>query len=378
MVPSLTVRGPYKGYSGHDCHVRNFVRCLVGLGVQVGLMDIPHWSPAKLPSAQCDPWFDQLAEPVPSAVALHFCMPHQVRPLAGKLTINFTMFEATCIPQVWVDHNLRHDLVVVPTESSRRAWLESGYPADRIMLCPLGVDGERFHPGVEPLDLLDERGRRVADYRARFLNVSEVIPRKNLLSLLRVWISNTHADDDAILIMKINHVNHHLCLIKFLRDLCFLEQEIGKSRMQAASLLFLDETFSDHEMPRLYTTATHYWSMSYGEGWDQPMTEAGAARLSLIAPDHSAYRQYLDPTIATLLPCREVPAVFNGSEELQRLFVGAKWWRPDEQAAGVALRNAIAGAGDPSSGARDRLLRDFSWKKATLRLVDILAKVHVG
>ena len=181
-VPAaLTVRGSYRGYSGYDATVRSFVRHLVAAGVRVGLVDVPEWGPGKLPDDRRDPWFDALALAVDeSAAVLHFCMPTQVVIAPGRPNVNFTMFEATRVHAAWVAHNLRHDLVIVPTESSRQAWLASGFPGERIRLCPLGVDATRFRPGIEPLDLTDRRGRRVADYAVRVLNVSEVGTRKNL------------------------------------------------------------------------------------------------------------------------------------------------------------------------------------------------------
>ena len=48
-----------------------------------------------------------------------------------------------------------------------------------------------------------------------------------------------------------------------------------------------DEEIAD--MTGLMRAATHYWSMSHGEGWDLPLSKAGAMGLSLIAPRHSAY-----------------------------------------------------------------------------------------
>src|SRR5262249_7766148 len=115
-------------------------------------------------------------------------MPHQVRLARGRLNVNYTMFEADRIPRRWVRCNLTHDLVIVPTVSSRVAWTASGFPAAQVRLCPLGVDVDRFHPGVEPLSLTTREGRPVRDYRTRVLNVSEISPRKNLLALLRVWL----------------------------------------------------------------------------------------------------------------------------------------------------------------------------------------------
>jgi hypothetical protein len=59
--------------------------------------------------------------------------------------------------------------------------------------------------------------------------VSEVVPRKNLLALLRVWIEATNTEDDAVLIMKLN-ASGSTSLLKLLRDLYFIEEEIKKRR----------------------------------------------------------------------------------------------------------------------------------------------------
>jgi hypothetical protein len=78
-------------------------------------------------------------------------MPHQVLPSHGQLTVNYTMFEADQVPPEWVARGRSHDLVIVPTPSSRDAWQGSGYPPGQLRVCPLGVDVDRFHPAREPL-----------------------------------------------------------------------------------------------------------------------------------------------------------------------------------------------------------------------------------
>src|SRR5262245_1583101 len=185
MTADLTVRGPYKGAGGHDHHVREFVRHLARRGVRQQLLDVPEWGSAALPSECRDSWFDMLEAPVKARAVLHFCMPHQVKPEHGRLNVNYTMFEADRLPERWVAHNLSHDLVIVPTASSLNAWTSSGFPGARIRVCPLGVDVDRFRPGIEPLPLADRQGRPVGEYRTRLLNVSEISPRKNLLALFR-------------------------------------------------------------------------------------------------------------------------------------------------------------------------------------------------
>ncbi len=374
MRQALTVRGPYRGASGHDHHVREFVRHLAWRGIRQQLVDVPEWGSGELPAHARDPWFDTLSGPVESNAVLHFCMPHQVRPVHDKLNANYTMFEANRIPPRWVRHNLRHDLVILPTASSREAWVQSGFPTERIRLCPLGVDPARFHPEVEPLVLKDRNGRPVREYRTRVLNVSEISPRKNLLALLRVWLRTTTRDDDAILIVKVNRHPPGRTLL-LMRDLDATERAIGKTRKESAPMLFSDQVLPDSEMPRLFAAATHYWSMSHGEGWDQPMVEAGATGLRLIAPMHSAYTAYLDASVARMIPARLVPAHFDGGGHVGPLFAGTEWWDPDEDGAAEAIREAVSGADHGSPTLRARIAAELTWEKATDRLLAILEEL---
>jgi glycosyltransferase involved in cell wall biosynthesis len=374
-LTALQVRGPFRGPSGYDRHTRAFVRELVRQGVAVELIDLPMWGPARLADAQRDPWFDALGDATDARTVLHFAMPHQVEIVPGRLNVDYTMFEATRIPPAWVRHHEAHDLVIVPTESSRDAWIASGVPPEKLRLCPLGIDPEAFGGSPAPLPLWRENGLPIGAYGVRFLNVSELGPRKNLVGLLRAWIRATTRADDAILVVKLGtYAPGWLDL--FRAQLSAMQEALGKSLAEAAPVEFVRRIFADDEMPRLYAAATHYISLSFGEGWDQAMCEAAASGLRLIAPDHSAYRAYLDEGAARLLPSREVPAVFPGDSDVAALFDGANWWEPDEEAAIAAIRAAIDGRDVPRRSARDRILREVTWEQATRRLIALLADLE--
>lgn len=377
MIAALRVRGPFRGPSGYDHHVREFVRELVRQDVAVQLVDLPEWGAARLPEQARDRWFDQLSQPVDASITLHFTMPHQVISDGHGLDVNYTMFEATRVPATWVEHNRRHALVIAPTESSRQAWLSAGFPADRLRICPLGINADLFGGRVEPLPLRTEIGVPVASYRTRFLNVSELGPRKNVTGLLRAWLIATSADDDALLMLKLGRYAPGWFDL-FTHQLQQLQRQVGRSFRKAAPVEFLFDLLSDAEMPRLYETATHYISLSHGEGWDQTMVEAAASGLRLIAPDHSAYRAYLSPDTATLIPSREVPARFDGDPALQALFAVANWWEPDVEAAAAAIRRAIDGQDGDRRGAREQVLTHFTWQRSTRRLLEILSELTVS
>ena len=374
IVTSLRVRGPFRGPSGYDHHVREFTRELVRQGVDVQLIDLPSWSPMKLPASMMDPWFDELLRPLDSELTLHFTMPHQVEIDRGTFNVNYTMFEATRVPEDWIERNLRHDLVIVPTESSRRAWLNSGMPDDRLRVSPLGINSDLYGKHAEPLVFRTQAGRPVLDYTTRFLNVSELGPRKNIVGLMHAWLDATREDDDAILVLKLGRYApgwFELLLLQMRQ----LEDATGRRFADAAPVEMLLDLLPDDQMPRLFAVGTHYISLSHGEGWDQSMVEAAASGLRLIAPDHSAYRAYLTPETATLLPSREIPARFEGDPELQALFRGANWWDPDHDAAVAAIRAAIAEPDAGPFGARDVVLREYTWERATSRLIAALTEV---
>jgi glycosyltransferase involved in cell wall biosynthesis len=160
------------------------------------------------------------------------------------------------------------------------------------------------------------------------------------------------------------------------RQLAIMEQTLGKRREQAAPILFVDRLLADAEMPSLYAAANHYWSMSHGEGWDQPMMEAAATGLRLIAPRHTAYLDYLDSDVAQLIPVRSSTPDSRTHPWMTSLFGGTHWWTPDEDASGQALRNAIDGRDQPAVSIRDRLASSYTWPRAGARLIEILAEFH--
>lgn len=372
---ALIVRGPFRGPSGYAHHVREFVRELHNQGVAVELIDLPELNVAELPSHLRDPWFDSLDKPSGARTALHFCMPHQVARQRGKINVNYTMFEATRIPRLWVRRNRRHDLVVVPTDSSAQAWIGSGMPEGQVRICPLGINPALFSGSATPMEIHLDSGESIQQYRTRFLNVSALDSRKNLIGLLRAWIAATGSGDDAALIIKLGcYAPGRLGLFQW--RLRTLETQLGKTLREAAPVHFIYDLLADASMPRLYAAATHYISLSFGEGWDLPMAEAAASGLRLITPRHSAYPAYLDSSVATLITSREVPVVCWGDPLTAKFFEHAAWWEPDQEEAVAAIRSAIDGRDQPVASARERMLREFTWEQATRRLIAILSELE--
>jgi hypothetical protein len=274
--------------------------------------------------------------------------------------------------------SLRYDAVVVPTPSSSRAFAAAGYPESRLHVCPLGVDAA-FHPGVEPLPLSDGAGRSLLDFRTRFLTVATALPRKNVTGLLRTWLRSTRRTDDAVLVLKLGELSPY-SVGSFLRALAAVEASVGRRRSEAAPIVWHTEVLPDALMPRLFALATHYLSLSHGEGWDLPTLQAGAMGRRLIVPRHSAYQDNFDDSSARFVPARAVRALQSiGDAERCILeiapwslghFGASDWWEPDEEAAGALLREAIDRPDAPWPTAPERLGK-LTWEASTARLLQI-------
>ncbi len=355
----LVIRGAYANSSGYGYACRRFVQALRARGVPlqaIGVRGPESWAA------------EDLDRPVPARAMVNFLIPSAVERVPGLATVTFTMFEGPGIPPAWRRQSDLSDLIIVPCESSRAAWAAAGYPEDRLRVCAQGVDPETS--AGPPLTLIDPGGRPVSSYRHRFLNISDFTPRKNIDGLLRVWLRSTVRADDAVLILKLGKGGNPALRAELATLVRRSESAVGRRLADAAPVVLVDHALTDTDMTALVRTATHYWSMSHGEGWDLPMVEAGALGLGLIAPRHSAYVDYLDDRVARLIPATVGPARLPYSDRPFPPFHGLDWWNPDEDAAAAILAGILRGDGLPS--ARDHLLQRFSWSRAADRLLTIL------
>lgn len=362
----IVVRGPFSVLSGYGDLAQHFVRQMTRQSAPLrllGLVGAEAWRP---PEGGAD-------APIRPYAALSFLTPLLVEPIPGVSTVNYTMFEGTSIPVSWARANAAHDLVVVPTESSRQAWIEAGHPADRLRVCPPGIQPHPGDAGEAPPSILGPGGRPVADFRVRILNISDFIARKNIDGLLRVWLRATQVDDDAILLLKLGKGGGALNQ-EFARLLDQTARYVGRRFEEAAPIMALMGRYDEAGISTLYALATHYWSLSHGEGWDLPITRAGAKGLGLIAPRNSAYTAYLDDTIAHLIPCTTGPARMPYSKAIYPPFQGIDWWHPDEDVAADLLTRLVRGQlerRDP----RPQLLEQFAWDRRTRDLLMMLEEI---
>lgn len=366
-LPAVRVSAPVLGLTGYEHHSRRFIEGLAALGVRIQLSHLDQWTREPAPGGP-ERW-RALLPAQPARVHWYSYLPPAVGEPGGLPQVNYTMFESTRICRAWAEASVRCVRVVVPTESSRRAWIEGGVEPARVAVCPLGVDTEVFRPGVRPPDLRVPGGRRVASFRHRFLHLSDASVRKNLPALLEAWFRATRRDDDAVLVLKLNFFwkGSREAHGRMVRDAA---RAAGRPADQAGAICLVDEVLDDAGLAGLFNAATHYWSMSHGEGFDLPMHEAAACGLQLLAPAHSAYLDCFPPSVVHFIPVREVPAVVPKDPSLHAYFEGSNWWDPDVEAAAALVRGIVDGRIPPTPLAREVVTPRFNWPDASRRLAE--------
>ena len=364
---ALDVFGVVAGHAGFSHHTQETIRHLLVFGVEIGVQSTYRDAVETWPA-----WLQPYAGPLPAAtMCLQICPPTLVKWTTRLPIVNFTTFEGDRIHQAYVDVAMRSARTVVTTRQCKEAWVASGVPESRVGVVPLGVDSARFDGQAPPLDLTLPDGSPLASRRTRLLHVSSAGPRKNQEGLVRAWLEATRPDDDAVLVLRAGDswpgaTNEVRASIRR------AERRTKKTLADAAPIIFLQKGLPEDEMPRLYASATHYISASCGEGWDLSTIEAAASGLTLIVPDHTAYREYLDPGIATMIPSRLELNTMPPRGPFAPYFEGVHWWRPQHDALTDAIRRAVAGEALPR-GAQERVRTDYTWEATAIRLTGELA-----
>lgn len=229
--------------------------------------------------------------------------PPAWNPPANGPYVLFQPWELSRVPADWVARiDKQVDEVWVPSEHTRRAYVDSGVPADRVHVVGAGVDAARFTPDgpVYPLP-----GRAGGGGRAKtvFLWVGGLIPRKGLDLLLRAFGTAFTAADDACLVVKAHQTGSLYRDASTQRIL-----ETFSERPGAPELVVLLDDIGADELPGLYRAADCVVQPYRAEGFCLPALEAIACGVPVIATAGGPTDEFLTDGCAWRIPAREVEA----------------------------------------------------------------------
>ena len=268
----------------------------------------------------------------PVAVHVRHQWPPRFTPPPAGCWVMIQPWEYGGLPQSWVQPMLEAvDEVWVYTTWLRDRYLESGIPADRVAVVPLGVDTGRFRPGGPTFPLGTPKA-------FRFLFVGGIIPRKGVDVLLAAYRRAFTAADDVGLVIKAQGGGVYAG--SELRDAI----EAHRKDPAAPALEFLQDDLSEAELAALYRSCQAFVLPYRGEGFGLPIAEAMASGLPVIVTGRGAAMDFTQGDWAYRIPSRPFPI-----PRVDALLPGpAGFWleEPDEAALAACLAWVAAHPGE--------------------------------
>lgn len=281
----------------------------------------------------------------PSAYIRHAWPPIFDRPPAGKWVM-IQPWEFGSLPVEWVAP--MRDLVDEVWAYSgivRQMYAESGVPAEKVHVVPLGIDPALFRPDVQGIELPGAKS-------FRFLFVGGTIGRKGIDVLLSAYRRAFNNHDDVTLLVK-----------DMGQDSFYKGQNAAQAIAQlqadpsAPHILYATGTLTDSQMASLYTGCHCLVHPYRGEGFGLPVAEAMACGLPVIVTQGGSTDDFCAEDRAYFIPST------RRAISLPYQTAGQPWMlEPDVEALAAEMRRVYESPGTAAA----KGLAGSVWTRANL------------
>jgi glycosyltransferase involved in cell wall biosynthesis/tetratricopeptide (TPR) repeat protein/predicted O-methyltransferase YrrM len=231
----------------------------------------------------------------PADVHVRHAWPPDFKPPDRGHWVMIQPWEFGSLPKAWVGPLTNQiDEVWAYTRYVRECYIQSGVPADRVRLIPLGVDTELFTSEGPTLPLQTAKS-------FKFLFVGGTIFRKGFDILLEAYGKAFTAQDDVCLVVK------EMGARSFYRgQTAEAALETFRERANAPEVELLDRELTAEELAGLYRACDCLVHPYRGEGFGLPIAEAMATGLPVIVTGMGAALDYCNGDRGYLVLARMV------------------------------------------------------------------------
>lgn len=278
-------------------------------------------------------------------VIIRQMFPPRVNDTTAPTTLQYFGWEESLIPTEYVnDFNEHVQRIVTMSSFVKQSLINSGVTIP-IDVVGVGVRKPSYTDNCQIQELFDLK-------RVRFLHISSAFPRKGVDVLLHSYFDEFTGDDDVTLILK-TFPNPHNATEDILRSL-------HKQYANPPHVVWINRDIPTEEMGNLYKEATAYVHPSRGEGFGLPVAEAMLAEIPVISTSTTGLADFVDESVATVIPSQSVPANSHVS------FPGSEWFEPDASILSKHLRSLYENTDNDLrqqriKNAASRISEHFSW-----------------
>lgn len=288
-------------------------------------------------------------------IHFHMSLPNEFR-LMGKVNIGLTAsIETTKCPPAYIQGCNRMDLIIVPSEFTKKTILQTEHIDKRqntLLQCTTpvkvvfeGYDETIYNTPTPPPSPLSEDLGSIPDTFC-FLFVGHWMTqhtlgndRKNIGMLIKTFLETfSNEKKPPSLILKTSGTNFSYIdkehIIKKINDI----QDMVSIKGSTPNIYLLHGELTPLEMRQLYehTSVKCHITFTHGEGFCRPLLEAALSCKPILAPKWSGHLDFLNYKHSILLPGKLEP--INPTLYNNNYVTGAEWFVVDYQHASNMLR----------------------------------------
>jgi glycosyltransferase involved in cell wall biosynthesis len=331
MKKLMLICAPVSSRSGYGDHARDLVRSFLQHDkYDVKIIDVP-WGdcPRNALDVESDKNIIDCILPEPSLnqqpdVYVDIRIPNEFQTY-GKVNIGITAgIETTAVSSAWIDGCNKMDLIIVPSEHSKKGFMNAFY--EKMQNLPNGQQQKVGELRLEkPIEVLfegtDENVYKPIDNVSLnlvddikedfcFLHVGQWTKggygedRKDIAKLVKVFYESfANKKKQPALLLKTNGATYSIMD----REECLRKINEIKSKFPSdwnlPNVYLLHGSLSTEEINKLYNhpKVKTFISLTHGEGFGRPLLEATMTGLPVIASGWSGQIDFLSPTNSLLL-----------------------------------------------------------------------------